>query len=103
MGQFANNQVANPGNFPGNAQYPTLQQQTSQFPNNNNNSSQFQGQGGASQYPRGPGGFPGGQFPVGAGQVSSVSLDFGEKATSRLFDIRYVHNLLFSGIVKNVK
>merc|ERR550517_57685 len=27
VGQFANNQVANPSNFPGNTQYPTLQQQ----------------------------------------------------------------------------
>ena len=75
-GQFANNQVANPSSFPGNGQYPTLPQQPSQFPNNNNNnnnnSSQFQGQGGSSQYPRGPGGFPGGQFPAGAGQVSSL-------------------------------
>merc|ERR550517_2130568 len=68
VGQFSNSQqVVNPSGFPGNAQYPTLPQQPSQFPNNNNNG-QFQGKGGSSQYPRGPGGYPGSQFPVGAGQ-----------------------------------
>ena len=95
MGQFGNSQqVVNPSGFPGNAQYPTLPQQPSQFPNNNNNNSgQFQGKGGSSQYPRGPagGGYPGGQFPVGAGQVSSAFL-FSECISMSCQMVLYCYN-----------
>ena len=78
-GQFPNSQPANNASgFPSNAQYPTLPQQTSQFPTNNantnNSNGQFQGNVGTSQYPRSAGGYPGGQFPGGAGQVQGVLL-----------------------------
>ena len=78
-GQFPNSQPANNASgFPSNAQYPTLPQQTSQFPTNNTNANnsngQFQGNVGTSQYPRSSGGYPGGQFPGGAGQVQGVLL-----------------------------